>query len=107
MEKSQGIKARVKLEHVKGAELAYIYEKKELYNLGFKPSEYDKFETYLNVGDLIKIAEVEHKIIKIHTKVLEELIGSEDFGGSNMYGLGEQQSFNFQITYVLDDNFKI
>ena len=105
MEKSQGIKARVKFVHVKGAELGYIYEKKELYKLGLKPSEYDKFETYLNVNDLIKIAETEYKIIKIHTKVLEELIGGEDLGGINMYGIGEQQSFNFQITYVLDDNF--
>lgn len=105
MEKSQRIKTRVKFAHIKGAELGYIYEKKELYNLGLKPSEYDKFETYLNVGDLIKIVETEYKIIKIHTKVLEELISGEDLGGVNMYGIGEQKSFNFQITYVLDDNF--
>lgn len=105
MEKSQGIKARVKFVNLKGSELGYIYEKKELYNLGLKPSEYDKFETYLNIGDLIKIVEKEYKIITIHTKVFEELIGGEDLGGINMYGIGEQQSFNFQITYVLDDNF--
>ena len=105
MEKSQGINARVKFVNIKGAELGYIYEKKELYNLGLKPSEYDKFETYLNIGDLIKIVETDYKIVNIYTKVFEELLGDEDLGGINMYGIGEQRPFNFQVTYVLDNNF--
>lgn len=105
MEKSEGIKARIKLVHIQGAELGYIYEKKELYNLGLKPTENDRFETFFNVGDVVKIVDTNYKVIKIHTKIFEELIGDENIGGINIYGIGRQQSFNFQITYVLDDNF--
>jgi hypothetical protein len=101
----EGIKARIKLKHIQGAELAYIYEKDLLNQIGLKPTEYDPSETFMNIDDVILLNDKRYKIVGINTKFLNEIEDMEDLGGINMYGIGEQLPYNFQITYLLEDNF--
>ena len=105
MENEKGILARVKIRHVNGGEIAYIYEKKILEQLGLKPSEQDSIETFMNTDDIIELNGERFKIVKIHTKFFNTTFGEESWKyGTNLYGIGDIEiPFNFQITYVVDN----
>ena len=105
MENEKGILARVKIGHVNGGEIAYIYEKKILEQLGLKASEQDSIETFMNTDDIIELNGERFKIVKIHTKFFNKTFG-EDFWkiGANLYANGAIEiPFNFQITYIVDN----
>jgi hypothetical protein len=98
-----GIFARIKIRHTQGAELAYIYEKEVLDEIGLKPTKYDPTETFFNVGDQFFLEDRQYKVIAIHTKFLNETYYPDGKKGINLFGIGEQQPFNFQITYEVDN----
>lgn len=100
---AQNILTRVKLKHVKGAEIAYLYDFEILKSLNSNPSEFDPTETFLNVGDSITYEDKKFKIVKIHTKFFNETVDLNHGKGTNLLGIGEQLPFNFQITYELDN----
>lgn len=105
MDNEKGILARVKIRHIEGGEIAYIYEKKILEQLGLKPSEQDSPEIFINIDDIIEIDGVKYKIVKIHTKFYNKTFGEEYWKyGINLNGIGDIEiPFNFQITYIVDD----
>lgn len=104
METNKGISARIKFVHVKGAELAYFYEKKLLDKLGLIPDTFDPNQTFMNVGETITLFEKKYKIVNILTKFFKEEYEDYMNYGVNVSGVGEQLPFNFQITYELDDS---
>ena len=105
MENEKGILARVRIRHMEGGEIAYIYEKKILEQLGLKSSGQDSTETFINVDDIIELNGVKYKIVKIHTRFFNKTFGEEYWKyGTNIYGIGDIEiPFNFQITYVVDN----
>ena len=100
---TQKIQTRVKLKHVKGAEIAYIYDFEILKSINSNPSEFDPSETFLNVGDSITYEDKKFKIVKIYTKFFSEIVDLNLGEGTNLLGIDEQLPFNFQITYELDN----
>jgi hypothetical protein len=102
---AQNILARIKLKHVKGAEIAYLYDFEILKSISSKPSDFDPSETLLNVGDIIDFDEQKFRIVNINTKFFKETEDLNQGKGTNLVGIGEQLPFNFQITYVLDNEY--
>lgn len=97
-----GILARVKIKHVQGAEIAYLYEKEILDQIGLNPTEYDPNETFFNIGDEFTLNEDRYKVVNILTKFFNQIHEPHNLGIS-IYGIGEQQPYNFQITYEVDN----
>ena len=97
-----GILARIKIKHVQGAEIAYLYEKEILDQIGLIPTAFDPNETFFNIGDEFSIGEDRFKVVKIFTKFFNQIHEPHNYG-INMYGIGEPQPFNFQITYEVDN----
>lgn len=102
---AQNILARIKLKHVKGAEIAYLYDFGILKSINSKPSDFDPSVTFLNVGDFIDYDEQKFKIVNINTKFFNETEDLDQGKGTNLVGIGEQFPFNFQITYELDNEY--
>ncbi len=102
---AQNILARIKLKHVKGAEIAYLYDFEILKSISSKLSDFDPSVTFLNVGDFIDYDEQKFKIVNINTKFFNETEDLDQGKGINLVGIGEQIPFNFQITYELDNEY--
>ena len=97
-----GILARIKIEHVQGAEIAYLYEKEILEQFGLIPDSYDTSVTFLNEGDEFQLGNEKYRVVKIYTKFFNQIFEPNNYG-INLYGIGEQQPFNFQITYKVEN----
>jgi hypothetical protein len=97
-----GILARIKVKHVKGAELAYFYEKELLANIGLEPTRFDANETFFNVGDVFKLGDETYKVVNIFTKFFNETYEPDSYG-TNLYRIGEMLPYNFQVTYEVDN----
>jgi len=97
-----GILTRIKIEHVQGADIAYFYEKEILDQIGLIPTDFDPNETFFNVGDEFEFGERRYRVVNIYSKFFNQIHEPHDYG-ANIYGVGEQQSFNFQITYEVEN----
>jgi hypothetical protein len=97
-----GILARIKIEHVQGAEIAYMYEKEILDQIGLNPTEFDTNETFFNIGDKFQLGERSYRVVNIYTKFFNQIHEPHGYG-VNIYGIGEQQPYNFQITYEVEN----
>jgi len=100
---TQSILTRVKLKHIKGATLGYLYNFEFLKSLNPSPRESIPSETLLNVDDIITYEGKKFKIKAICSKFFSETDDFSDGKGVNLLGIGGQLPFNFQITYILDD----
>jgi hypothetical protein len=97
-----GILTRIKIKHVKGGELAYILEKEIFDEMGLQPTQYDKNETFLNIGDIFTLGKAKYIVVNIFTKIYNQTYEPDNYG-INLYRIGENLPFNFQITYEVDD----
>jgi len=97
-----GILARVYIEDENGNELCYIYELDLLKKLIVKKNE-SSYETFLNIGDIIRFSDSDFIVKGIFIKFLNETDADFLKYGINMYGLGEILPFNLQITYVVGE----
>ena len=96
-----GILVRIRIVHVKGADIAYFYEKEILDKLGLSPTQYDAHETFFNVGDEFQLGDERYRVVSINTKFFDETHKPHNYG-INIYGIGEMLPFNFQITYNVE-----
>ena len=97
-----GILARVRILHEKGADLAYMYEKELLGNIGLTPRKINPEETFFNIGDEITLGEDKYKVVNIHTRFFKTTYEPDNFG-IDISGVGEILPYNFQITYVVTE----
>lgn len=97
-----GILARVMIRHEQGATISHFCEKGLLDQIGLVPTKFDPNETFFNVNDVITIDGRELKIIRINTKFYNKTHEPHNYG-INMYGVGEELPYNFEITYVVND----
>ena len=100
---AESILSRIKLKPVKGADI-YFYDYEIFKELGVAPNEYDPSEFFLNVGDKLTYDGTEYKIVNIYSKFFDETTDLNHGKGVNLYGVGKQLPFNFQITYVVEAN---
>jgi len=97
-----GILARIKIKHVQGAEIAYLYEKEILEQIGLLPDSYETSVTFFNEGDVFQLGKDRYRVVKIYTKFYDQIHEPDNYG-IDLYGIGKHQPFNFQITYEVEN----
>lgn len=104
MEKSQyeRLFARVKLIHVKGAELGYFYNREVLQPLGLKKDTYEGAE-FLEIGNKIQFDDTEYTIKNINFKLETELWDMSHGYGINTLSPTEPTDFNVTINVFVDN----
>ncbi len=97
-----GILARIKIKHVKGANIAYLYQIESLERFGLLASDADFNVTFFNVGDIFHYEDVKYKVVNIHTKFFNDIHEPHNYG-VDLYGIDDHEPFNFQITFVVEN----
>lgn len=96
-----GILARIYIKLENGSEVCYIYEHEIVKNIVVKSNQ-DPYTTLLNVGDKFHFEDADYEVKRIATNFLNQTDSEYMNYGMNMYGIGEQLPFNFEIVYIVD-----
>jgi hypothetical protein len=96
-----GILARVRIKHKEGADIACLYQKEDLNQLGLMPTKFAPNETFLNVGDEFSLGDDNYRVVDINTKIFNQTYEPTNYG-VNLSG-GKQEPYNFQITCVVEN----
>jgi hypothetical protein len=95
-----GISTRIKIKNVEGADIAFLYQKETLEQIGLFPSKSNPDATSFNVGDEFSLEETKYRVLNIYTVFFKQT--EPDNKGTNLYALDEEEPFNFQITYEVE-----
>lgn len=99
MEKLQ---ARILIKNVKGAIIAYLYNRESFDLLKIEKHSFDNSQ-FVEVGQLIEYNGAKYKVDQINFKMEETLQEMETGYGINMYAPTDPTNFNCQIGIFVDN----
>ena len=103
MSKLERLYARVKFSHVKGAELAYFYNRESLIPVGLKKETYEGAD-YLEIGNKIQLGETQYVIKEINFKLEPQLFDMSGGYGVNMLSPTDPTDFNVTVNVFVDND---
>jgi hypothetical protein len=101
MNRNKGIFSRILFKTEGEGYKKYIHQKTMLEELGLIPDSSEMNETYINIGDIVKLDSFNFKIIEIRTKFLPKTLQEND--NFDYYKPNEPLPYNFQITYIVEE----
>lgn len=98
------ILTKIKIKHERGAEIAYTMDLDIIKQLGLQPDKEFKEVTELNIGTVLTFSDGKKmKITKISTWFYDPTQEIDERYGINIYGVGKNYPYNFEIIYHVGD----
>ena len=94
------LQARIKIRHVEGAEIAYLYHREAFDLLGITPNE--EGSKFIEVGHKFMLDGVEYEVKKINFKMESQMHDMGHGYGINLYSPTDPADFNCQIGVFVD-----
>ena len=101
--KNERFLTRVKIVHSNGMELAYIYNKESLLQIGLKQDAFEGAH-FLKIGNAISIANRKYKVVNIAFKLETQLWDMESEYGVNVKSPDSPVDFNSQVSVIVENN---
>lgn len=90
------LQARILIQHVEGATIAYFYNRESFDLLNIERQTYDKSQ-FIEIGQIIEIEGIKYKVDHINFKMEETLHEMNHGYGINLYSPSDPSDFNCQI----------
>lgn len=96
------ILGRIRVKHVKGADILYTTDKTVLENFGL---EHDKEFPDIRVikkGTEIQVDDRRYIVVDMYTYFYDQMNDNDEEKGISLIGAGDRLAFNFDITYYVE-----
>lgn len=94
--------SRILIQHVQGADLAYLYNREAFDLLNIKRHQYDNSQ-FIEVGDEITYNNEKYVVKSINVKMFDQTIDMNHPYGVNIYSPTDPSNYNLQIGIFVDD----
>ena len=99
MEKFQ---VRILIKHVKGADIAYLYNRESFELLKIEKQEWDNSQ-FIEIGQTIEYDNAKYEVKDISFKLEKQLYKMDESYGVNIYSPTDPSDFNCQIGIFVDN----
>jgi hypothetical protein len=100
---SEGIKARISIGKHEQGDIAFIYDFNLLKKLNVAPDDFFTNYHFLSIGAKFELGEKKYKVTEIKPLFYEKTFDMSNPPGFNMYGIGEQLDYNFEIALFVEE----
>lgn len=98
----EALQSRILIEHVKGATIAYLYNRESFDLLNITKDTYDSSQ-FIEVGNVIEYNGTKYKVESVNFKMEKELYESDNKYGINLYSPSDVSGYNCQIGVFVDN----
>jgi len=92
--------ARILITFENGSEIAYLYNRESLQEIGLEVQKFDK-SMFIEVGMIITVHGEKYKVVQVNFKLTQYLNDMSGGYGINMHGMTDPTDFNCQIGVFL------
>jgi hypothetical protein len=96
------LKLRILIQHVKGADIAYLYNREAFDLLKIEKHTYDNSQ-FVEIGTKIEYGERKYVVESINLKMFPETYEMNHGYGVNLYSPTEQANYNCQLGVFVND----
>src|SRR5690606_6759815 len=97
----ESFQVRILISHVKGATIAYLYNRESFELLKIDKSKFDNSQ-FIEIGQKIEYNETQYEVKNINFKLEETLYEMDNNYGINMYSPTDPSNYNCQIGVFVD-----
>ena len=98
----EALQSRILIEHVKGATIAYLYNRESFDLLNITKDTYDSSQ-FIEVGTFIEYNGTKYKVESVNFKMEKELYETDNKYGINLYSPSDVSGYNCQIGVFVDN----
>ncbi len=98
----EALQARILIQHVQGATIAYLYNRESFDLLNIPPHTYDSSQ-FIEVGSTIEYDGTKYNVKSVNFKMDKDLNVMDNKYGINMYAPTDPSDFNCQIGVFVDN----
>jgi hypothetical protein len=96
------LQARILIQHIQGATIAYLYNRESFDLLNIPPHTYDSSQ-FIELGSTIEYNGEKYIVKSINFKMEKDLNEMDNNYGINMYSPSDPSNFNCQIGVFVDN----
>jgi hypothetical protein len=96
------LQVKISIQHIKGAQIAYFYNRESFDLLNIKKDTYDESQ-FIEIGHLIEYEGNKYVVKNINFKLEKQLYVMDNKFGINIYSPSESSNFNCQIGVFVDN----
>lgn len=96
------LQVRILLQHVKGATIAYFYNRESFDLLNIKKQKYDDSQ-FIEIGNIIEFENTKYVIKALNFKMEKQLFEMDNKYGVNLHSPTDPSDYNCQIGVFVDD----
>jgi hypothetical protein len=96
------ILGRIRIKHVKGADILYTTDKSVLENFGLEHDKEFQDIRVIKNGTELQIDDKRYRVVDMYTYFYDETYDNDENKGISLIGAGDRYAFNFDITYYVE-----
>lgn len=96
------LQARIHVQHIKGAEITYLYNRESFDLLKIKRHKFDNSQ-FIEIGQILEIDGKKYEVKNINFKMEEKMNIMDNKYGINLYSPTDPSDFNCQIGVFVDN----
>jgi len=96
------ILGRIRIKHVKGADILYTTDKDLLEDFGLEHDKEFQDIRVINKGTEIHIDDKRYRVVDMYTYFYDGTYDNDENKGMSLIGGGDRHPFNFDITYYVE-----
>ncbi len=96
------ILVRIRIKHIKGADILYTTDKSVLENFGLEHDKEFQDIRVIKKGTEIQVDNRLFRVVDMYTNFYDQINDNDEKKGSSLVGTGDIHAFNFDITYYVE-----